>query len=333
MAGRKSRYAGATVMKKALIAAGILSGLVLAAVAGQAAWLHWRLDRAGLVGTLVDLGGRGLHLACAGAGTPVYVLEAGAMGSADMWQWVQGALQRDARVCAYDRAGLGASDANPSGFAPSNVRRDLKAALTAAREPGPYVLVGHSLGGVFVRSFAAAYPDDVRALVLVDPAHEDQLDRFDAETVRQFETLKVGVRRLAIAARFGLLRFWNPFSGLADGLEGRSLERIGLYAQDAGHLTAASAEFDAWNAIMEDRRRNPVPAALPVLVITAGAARGRSGETGQVVLLLHRELAQASRKGRHEVIADANHFSILVDRPTAERLAGAIRRFVEETAR
>lgn len=283
-------------------------------------------------GALVDVGGRKIHLVCSGSGRRSIVLEAGALGTAQTWSWLQADLDRDARVCAYDRAGLGASDVNPDGFRPETVSRDLKAALDAAGERGPFVLVGHSLGGIFVRIFAAAYPGDVEALVLVDPSHEDQLARLPPAALDSFETFRSVTMILPAAARIGLLHFRNPFAAFARGLDGPALARARLYAQDPKHLASSSDELQAWNAIMARVRAAPIAPSVPVLVVSAGAdMRGGPSAMAPVLLPMHRALADRSLAGEHEVIAEADHFSILLAQAKAKRLAALIRAFLART--
>ena len=260
------------------------------------------------------------------------MLEAGVMGLGGLWQWLAADLANGARVCRYDRAGLGASDPNPDGFDPAAVRRDLKAALDAAGEQGPFILVGHSLGGVFVRSFAAAYPGAVRALVLIDPAHEDQLERFDDEGRQQFETFRVLIASMPVLARLGILNFWNPMTFVADGLDDDAAERVVLQTEDPSILASAADEVAAWEAIMDDRRRIPVPPDIPVLVVTAGSTEARSRHLSAVILALHKDLAGRSEAGEHMIVDGADHFTVLTDQRTAERVADIIRTFVETIA-
>lgn len=128
---------------------------------------------------LFDVGGRRLYLACTGAaagnGGPTVVLEAGHGGDSTVWLGIQSAVAPGSRVCAYDRANTpgGTSDPAPLPRTAEDAVADLHALLAAAKVPGPYVLVGHSLGGLFVRLYAGRYPDEVAGLVLVDPSHED----------------------------------------------------------------------------------------------------------------------------------------------------------------
>lgn len=125
-------------------------------------------------GRLIDVGGRRLHLLCSGEGSPTVILEAGASSFAIDWTLVQREVSRSNRTCSYDRAGMGWSDpTTPTTRASSAV--DLHALLEKAGERGPYVLVGASRGGLLVRSYLEAYPDDVVGFVFVDPSTEDRL--------------------------------------------------------------------------------------------------------------------------------------------------------------
>jgi len=124
-------------------------------------------------------GGRRLSLSCVGTGSPTVVLEAGLGDPAAPWFAVETAVAPVARVCSYDRAnaGGGASDPAPGPRTGADAVADLHALLAAAGVPGPYVLVGHSVGGLFARLYAHTYPDEVAGLVLVDASHEEQVER------------------------------------------------------------------------------------------------------------------------------------------------------------
>jgi pimeloyl-ACP methyl ester carboxylesterase len=123
-------------------------------------------------GTVVDIGGRSLYLDCRGAGSPTVVLESGMGDGAGAWAAVQDELAASTRTCAYDRAGRGSSD--PRGrHTLADAAADLRTLLEAAGEAGPFVVVGHSLGGDHVRLFADRYRDETVALVLVDAFNPD----------------------------------------------------------------------------------------------------------------------------------------------------------------
>lgn len=119
-------------------------------------------------GGLVDVGGRRLYVECVGSGSPTVVLEAGFGGASESWTAVLPESGRTTRTCAYDRAGLGASDAMSGVHDAGDEIRDLARLLDRARIEPPYVLVGHSYGGLLVRLFARAHADQTGGVVLVD---------------------------------------------------------------------------------------------------------------------------------------------------------------------
>jgi pimeloyl-ACP methyl ester carboxylesterase len=135
-------------------------------------------------GKLVDIGGYRLHLNCTGKSGPTIVLIAGAGDFSFDWGLVQRDVTRFARVCSYDRAGLAWSDPGPT---PRTMRQDaheLQLLLRAARIKAPYVLVGHSIGGLIARVYAEQYPGEVAGMVLVDSTHEDTTLMYQGKLVR-----------------------------------------------------------------------------------------------------------------------------------------------------
>jgi pimeloyl-ACP methyl ester carboxylesterase len=171
----------------ARLALAVPFGLIVAVaidVGRVGGWTDW-LARHSLAppydsrGAQVDIGGRSMYLDCRGAGSPTIVLEAGMGGGAAGWGLVLPALGGRSRTCAYDRAGLGRSE--PRGrHSAADVAADLRALLAAAGEQPPFLVVAHSLGGVYARVFADAHRDEVAGIVLVDSFNPDLFRRIVA---------------------------------------------------------------------------------------------------------------------------------------------------------
>jgi pimeloyl-ACP methyl ester carboxylesterase len=144
---------------------------------------------------LVDIGGRSLHIHCVGEGTPVVVFDAGLGDDGSTWSRVQPAVGRITRACVYDRAGTGYSSTAPRPHPSRQMVEELHALLGRAGIAGPYVLVGHSLGGLNVRLYASEHPTEVAGVVLVDATTEDQDTRswglLPSDTLRAFQ---IGLR-------------------------------------------------------------------------------------------------------------------------------------------
>jgi pimeloyl-ACP methyl ester carboxylesterase len=128
-------------------------------------------------GELVDVGEHRLHLNCLGQGSPTVVLDGGWGYTSVEWSgWIQPEVANHTRVCAYDRAGMGWSEPGPSPLDANRVASELHTLLQMAEEEGPYVLVGHSLAGLYSRIYAERYPEEVARTVLVDSTHPDQFE-------------------------------------------------------------------------------------------------------------------------------------------------------------
>jgi triacylglycerol esterase/lipase EstA (alpha/beta hydrolase family) len=112
-------------------------------------------------GILVDVGGRKMHIDCAGQGSPTVVLDSGLGDTYTSWRKVQPQIAKFIRVCSYDRAGLGYSESSSAPRTSKVIAGELHELLSAAKVAPPYVLVGHSMGGYDVRLFASLYPNEV----------------------------------------------------------------------------------------------------------------------------------------------------------------------------
>lgn len=165
-------------------------------------------------GQLVDAGGVRLHLHSSGTGGPVVVFDAALGGTSLSWALVQPDVAAFARTCAYDRAGLGWSERGPLPRTAGRAADELREVLDRAGEPPPYLLVGHSYGGLVMRIFAGRYRADVAGLVLVDPAHpEDWLAPAPKEQARIDRGVRL-CRQAQMAASAGLAHAVSTLVGI-----------------------------------------------------------------------------------------------------------------------
>src|SRR5215210_2370637 len=125
-------------------------------------------------GEMVDVGGYSLHINCVGQGSPTVLLDGGSGEFSAQWVRVQREVSGTTRVCAYDRAGMSWSEMGPEPRDAKRISSELHALLKGANIEGPYVLVGHSLGGMYMQTYAARYPDEVAGVALVDSSQPDQ---------------------------------------------------------------------------------------------------------------------------------------------------------------
>jgi pimeloyl-ACP methyl ester carboxylesterase len=167
--GRSPNSRGRRIM---LWLVGILAGILLLILVG---WIYEPLAEAADAkaypppGQMVDVGGYRLHINCSGFGSPTVVIESGWGDMSAAWGWVQPEVAQTARVCTYDRAGMGWSEPSPQPRTAREYALELHTLLEKVNEPGPYVMVGHSMGAFTVLVYAHDYPDEVAGMVLVDP--------------------------------------------------------------------------------------------------------------------------------------------------------------------
>jgi pimeloyl-ACP methyl ester carboxylesterase len=265
-------------------------------------------------GTLIDIGGRKLHVYCTGSGAPNVILEAGAGAFATDWALVQPEIARTNRVCSYDRAGLGWSDPAPGVPTPASIVADLHAALRAAGVKPPYVMVGASMGGIYVRTYDLTYPGEVAGLVLVDPVSEERLfTMLDGKGVT-IASLTAEQLRSAIPPGPATVPRRSPQTGTPfDLLPHRLYEtRVMLETRQIASIptsvphdvVVASAEGEraalARLHAFSIAREHPL-GDRPLVVLTRGMDSSRDMKDA------HAALARQSTNSRHTVVAGAGH--------------------------
>lgn len=270
-------------------------------------------------GRLVDIGGKKLHLHCTGSGSPTVILEAGASSFAIDWSLVQPAVARTNRVCSYDRLGQGWSD--PGGSRDERVVADLHALLQAAGERPPYVLVGASRGGLYVRLYAARYPAEVLGMVLVDPAYEERLfTTFEGETMpiasltaEQLRATMPAVAAVPIPRRQPQTR--APFDRLPPDLYRIRValdEKLIASFPDSVSMDVVAQVAEGERAMLAELRSVRIAqehslGGRPLVVLSRGV------DTNEERIAAFDELARISDNSRHAVVAGAGHEIHLFD--------------------
>jgi pimeloyl-ACP methyl ester carboxylesterase len=305
----------------ATLAAALLLGSIYQSI-GQAA------DRSAFPppGRLVPFNGGEVHLHCTGQGGPTIVLQAGAMWFAQTWHWIQRELSATNRVCSYDRAGLGWSDVPQARHDGLTIARDLKDLLAQSAEAGPYVLVGHSLGGMFALIFAGLYPEGTLALGLIDPAHPDELKR--PQSRAEHEQLEGLLGVAAMLAHTGLLRIANPIARTLRGLPEPAYRTGAMFFSSPRHLRNARAELAQWDRTMDAARQVANLGNRPLAVISATASLSGTDEAMRTEQQRHNQLTALSQRGQHVLIPGANHLTLLTNEGYARQTAAVLRALI-----
>lgn len=223
-------------------------------------------------GQMVDVGGYRLHIQCVGTGSPTVVLDAGLGGTSLDWTLVQPDIGQTTRVCAYDRAGMGWSESGPQPRTPEQIARELHTLLANAGIDGPFVLVGHSLGGKNVRLFARYYPEQVAGMVLVDTRSEYVDARTSAADAQAFQFLYAVLARGYQAARgVGLMRLVGAQLVGDPALPAETRAAIAMVAYAPGSMATGAAE--ARERATDDAQFEMAPSLgdLPLVVLASEA--------------------------------------------------------------
>jgi pimeloyl-ACP methyl ester carboxylesterase len=253
--------------------------------------------------------GRGLRLVCEGpkSDRPVVWLEAGAFGFAADWGATQEALTAAGwRSCAYDRAGMGYSPPGPAPRDGLAIVSDFEKLVAASGEPGPYILVGHSMAGLRLREYAGRNPSKIKGLVLVDAATPEA-----ALNPRMSGFIKAFATASRWAARGASIGLYKPLvhTGLGDkiGLPKAAGDEKRWAFANGRHNRTAAAEVELWPQASEQAGQQPAyDPAWPIAVVTAGPVKGRESWKA-----LQSAPAKASRHGLVDHVEAATHTRLL----------------------
>lgn len=307
------------ILRIVIALTGLVVGLILAGCAYQAVGEWADARNYPPPGNLIDVGGYKLHLYCTGAGAPTVILDAAFPAQVSNWVSVQPPVAQETRVCAYDRAGHGWSDSGPVPRDAKQHALELKRLLETANEAGPFVLVGHSLGGLYVREFADQYPQEVAGMVLIEGTHPDAW-------AKQGLTEGVGVDagQLSFApmlARVGIFRaglFPVPKADAA--LPERQREEEQAYFNSVKYFENLRAMNDSFATALAQVRATRDLGAKPLAIVIGAASENDTG----VPRLLQEELLKISSNSVLVTVADATHSGLVDDERYAGETARAI---------
>jgi len=257
-------------------------------------------------GQMVDVGGYRMHINCTGQGSPTVVIESGWGDMSASWGWVQPEIAKTTRICTYDRAGMGWSESSPQPRTAREFAKELHTLLAKANEPGPYVLVGHSMGGYAVRVYTHDYPEEVAGLVLIDPQN---LSTEDAATFNPAP--KPGRNSLpSLMARIGVMRVLaGQLGSIQDLPEGDKQ----AYTASAVTPRGVQTYLDEGRGMSEgaaQARAVTSLGALPLIVLSRGKDMDAASAASQARYL------QLSTDSQH-LIADQSGHRIMIEQPEA----------------
>jgi pimeloyl-ACP methyl ester carboxylesterase len=240
----------------AFAVAGLATFIVLAGVTYQSVATALERRKFPYPGRLINVGDHQLHIHCTGTGAPTVVLEAPAAGISVGWAWVQNDLAMMTRVCSYDRAGLGWSEAADGEYRAARIPGELHTLLERAHERGPFVIAGHELGASFARMYASRYPGEMAALVLIDDpsAWSDSSPNDVSRLVRAWPWL----------ARVGLLRATRGLSRHAAGLPLETGGATRAFLNRPDHLTRGALEIVKLRETADVAAEETIDPALPI---------------------------------------------------------------------
>lgn len=270
-------------------------------------------------GQLIDVGGHSLHLSCTGSGSPTVVLEPGGGEMSSNLGWITPAVARDTRVCVYDRAGRGWSEPADTPQDGAQIATDLHTLLQRGNVPGPYVLAGHSFGGLYVLTFAARYPDEVAGMVLADstaPASTTQPTAASPYDGGSYDVLGRISTLFSTSARLGLSRLYGQLEH--GSLPPQSRDEARTSNATARHVRSTIDEYVQANASTQQAASLGDFADKPLVVLTAGSGSDTTHSAKQ------NHLATLSTNSAHRTIDGATHDSLISNETHAAATTQAI---------
>lgn len=279
-------------------------------------------------GALVDIGGFKLHINSTGKKNhqPTLVMEGGFGLPTGHFHWLSEGLKDSMRVVRYDRAGIGYSDLSDTPRDPKTIAQELHMLLEKSGESPPYILAGHSFGGLYIRVFAQLYPDEVEGLVFLDSSHPDQVQRLNRQAPPDMTWL---LKTMATFADMGIMGLYERCNSSIFAMEGLP-DKINQGFLDFslnGRYYKGVIEENKWDQLAYDQARQAVAfSELPIRVFTATK---RSEKFRAEWYKMHQEIAELSKDGKH-ILLDGHHNSIYTKKENADIICKEIIELLEK---
>ncbi|MES2606473.1 MAG: alpha/beta hydrolase [Pseudomonadota bacterium] len=286
-------------------------------------------------GKMVAVDGHLMHLYCTGPESPqpTVILEGANMGLSPFYRNLQESLEQTIRVCSYDRAGIAWSEPSDNPRESRFIAAELHELLREAGLKPPFLLAGHSLGGLFVLRYAHDYPDEVAGLALLDASHPDQ-NTLVADPAKQIAgELKIlaWLRRLQW---LGVSHVYNPYRVQLQPLPPAAFEQALYFTHQPSMADAIIGETRSRIVSMAQAGEVKTLGALPLLVVSAGAYQvnpERSAEDTERLKTsyerwqqFHLQYLALSTNSRHVVIEGSNHYTLISNKQFAQRASDEI---------
>ena len=296
----------------------VCAALFLSAVGGGYETYRETADPANypMPGRLIDVGGHKLHINCTGTGSPTVVLEPGLGEPSSAMAWIAPDVATTTRVCVYDRAGRGWSESAGTPQDGVQVATDLHTLLNGAGEQGPYVLAGHSAGGLYVLNFAQLFPDQVAGVALLDSMSPQQYTAIDGwpgfyEMYRRASAVMPSLSRLGLGRAI--------YSTAYGDLPAAARDEERAFWATPRHARSVRAEFSQIRTTMTEAQALTTLGNRPLIVLTAE----KDAQGGWFAA--QDKLAALSSNSVHRTLANADHDMLTSQQPTAAQSAQAIR--------
>jgi pimeloyl-ACP methyl ester carboxylesterase len=262
-------------------------------------------------GELIDIGTHRLHINCIGTGSPAVIIDSGIGGFSLEWIRIQNSLADNLKVCSYDRAGYGWSDLGPRPRTTARISNELRLLLTAAKIPGPYLLVGHSFGGYNVRYFASKYPGLTAGLILVDSSHPEQFNTEEFKRVEKAQDENTYKNSYKV-------RIIHPIISDSYPAENKRVAFRLMSSMKSRSTLLNEMDNMEISARQVAKQTNHPPHIFPVTILTRGKRVWADDELGerreQQWLRLQNDLKNISMQSKHYLAKNSGHI-IHLDQP------------------